>query len=239
MSVSPDYFQEAKDWYQERFELEQLRSRRWFAAFIVTGLIALLALIADICLIPLKTLVPMIIHANPVTGEVWIEKPSEKTYLPETEAQVQADLVRYIIGRESYMAADLNQRYKQTILLSDSTVGKQYANEQANSNKKSPVNVLGHEGRRTVKIEDIVFLDKAGLEEIRHFDKASQNLAKVDFTTITHDANNQAKTEYWVATISWKYTGLPNNQQDAWDNWNGFQVTSYRVDQRNINSKNL
>ena len=238
MLINNTYFEEAKSWYQERFELQQLKAKRWFAAFLIMATIALLALIADITLLPLKTLVPMIIHANPTTGETWVEKPDDKTYVPETEAQVQADVVRYITHRESYMAADINQRYHLVLLLSAPVVGKQYSEEQANSNEQSPINVLKQDGRRTVSIEDVVFIDKSGLDEKRHFDKPTQNIAKVDYITTTEDENHRLKTDYWVATISWEYHGRPATQQAAWDNWNGFQVTGYRTDLRNITSKN-
>ena len=237
MLEKENYFEEAHSWFHEQFESEKVKVTRLLIALGFVSVFALLALVADILLLPLKTWVPMIIHTNAVTGEAWVQRPSEKTYVPETEAQVQSDLVRYVTQRESYMSADINQRYKTVLLLSHPSVAKQYSDEQANSNKSAPVNVLGKEGIRTISIEDIVFLDKAGVDEVRHFNTPSRNLAKVDFVVTTEDEQHQISKAYWVATMSWQYKGEPTNKEAAWDNWNGFQVTSYRADLRNISTK--
>lgn len=230
---SNDYFKAARDWHFDRFQMVQINCNRWFLAFVISFIAVILLVTLIVVLLPLKTLVPMVVHQNTTTGEMWIERPKTK-YVAQTDAQTQADIVRYIMSRESYMASDINQRFHLVMLLSDNAVGRFYVDQQANDNKESPVNVLGTQGIKTVRIEDIVFLDKAGTQEFRHFKQVAHNLAKVDFVTTTLDGNGNKKVEYWVATISWIYKGLPTNQMDAWDNWNGFTVTTYRVDQRNV-----
>lgn len=229
-----DYFKTAKDWQTDRIEIAKLHGNRWFAAFIMSTVIIVALVVSIVIMMPLKTLVPIVIHQNTKTGEVWVDRPSS-SYVPETQAQTESDIVRYITTRESYSAADINQRFHLSMLLSNQQVADQYENEQANSNKASPVNVLGQNGIRTVHIEDIVFIDKAGTKQIRHFHQPSSNLAQVDFTTTT-TLEGKSKTEYWVATIGWIYQGLPSDEKDAWNNWNGFTVTTYRVDHRNVNS---
>ncbi|HYF97505.1 MAG TPA: type IV secretion system protein, partial [Coxiellaceae bacterium] len=183
----------------------------------------------------LKTLVPLVVHQNSITGEVWVTHP-DTSYTPENDAQVQSDIVRYLTARESYSAADLNQRFQLVNLLSSKDVAKNYSNEQSNANPNAPVNTLGHEGTQTIHIEDIVFLDKAGIQELRHFKEKSQNLAKVDFITITTDKSGNKVNQAWVATVSWIYAGLPKTQVEAWENWNGFTVTSFRIDPRNLST---
>lgn len=227
------YFEAAKDWYYDRYQSFHLQANRWFAAFLFCCLIICLLIAALIILLPLKTLVPLVIHQNNLTGEIWVEHP-KTNYVPVNAAQVEFDIVRYITARESFSAADLNQRFHQVILLSAGDVGKIYSEDQSNNNPHSPVNSLGNSGSRVVHIEDIIFIDKSNLQELRHFRQPSQNLAKVDFTTTTIDHAGNRKIENWVATIGWIYRGMPTDQQDAWDNWNGFIVTTYRVDSRNI-----
>lgn len=233
--LDKSYFEAGKDWFFDRFETAQIQANRWFIAFIAAMALAIVLAAALIVLLPLKTLVPMVIHQNPSTGEVWVDRP-KTPYTPKNDAQVQADLVRYITVRESYSADDINQRFHLTMLLSNNGVGTEYANEQANSNKKAPVNTLGKDGTRTVRIIDVIFIDKAGTQEIRKFRQRAHNLAKIDFITTTLSKNSK-KSEAWVATIGWTYNGLPDNQLDAWDNWNGFTVTTYRIDPRNIEIK--
>jgi type IV secretion system protein VirB8 len=233
--LNNEYFEAAKDWYFDRYAAAKIQANRWFAAFIAAALIAALLAISLIVLMPLKTLIPMVIHQNTLTGEVWVDRP-KTPYAPANDAQVQSDIVRYITARESYSADDINQRYHVAMLLSAGNVGTEYANEQMNSNPKAPVNILAKEGVRTVRVEDVIFIDKTGTQELRKFRQPSHSLAKVDFVTTTINRGVK-KQEAWVATIGWIYKGLPENQQDAWDNWNGFSVNTYRVDQRNIEVK--
>lgn len=228
------YFKLAKDWHFERIEAAKLNSNRWFFCFIISCLINLALSVAIIIITPLKTLVPLVIHQNTITGEVWVEKPSTP-FVPANDAQTQADIVRYITSRESFTAADLNERFHLVTLLSNTQVAKDYANQQANDNKSSPVNILGTTGLKSVHIEDIVFIDNQNINnEPRRFKIPANNLAKVDFTTTTINQNGIKNTQSFVATIGWIYKGLPNNEQDAWNNWDGFTVTTYRVDERNV-----
>ena len=99
---------------------------------------------------------------------MWLDRP-QTAYVPANDAEVQSDIVRFITLHQSYSAADINQRFNLVMLLTSSQVGKQYDADQSNSNKISPINLLGQEGLRTVHIEDIVFIDKSGIHEVRDF----------------------------------------------------------------------
>lgn len=231
--VNKEYFQAGKDWYFDRYESVRVQANRWFVGFILSTIMCFLMVIAILTLLPLKTLVPLIVHQNTTTGEFWVDHP-KTPYTPANDIEVQADIVRYITSYKSYTAADINQRFHLVMLLSGSNVAKQYEEEQSNNNKNSPVNVLGKDGMTTVRVEDVIFIDKANVHEIRDFHDPSHNLAKVDFTTTTIDHIGNKKIESWVATIGWVYKGLPASQQDAWDNWNGFTVTTFRIDPKNI-----
>ncbi len=228
-----EYFKLAQDWHFERCEVAKINANRWFVCFLISCAINICLSTAIIVLTPLKTLVPLVIHQNSITGEAWVEKPSLQ-YVPANDAQTQSDIVRYVTNRESYTAADLNQRFHLVTLLSNHDVAKAYASFQSNNNKSSPVNILSTTGTRTVHIEDIVFIANQNIDEPHRFNEPSSNLAKVDFVTTTTDQNGIKKTDAYVATIGWFYKGLPTNENDAWENWNGFTVTTYRVDERNI-----
>jgi type IV secretory pathway component VirB8 len=231
--LNDEYLNAGKDWYFDRYEAVKIQGNRWFVGFLASTTLSIVLVITLTLLFPLKTLVPLVIHQNKMTGEVWVTHP-KSPYVPENDAEVQADIVRFITTYKSYTATDINQRFNLVKLLSANLVARQYADEQSNNNKTSPVNTLGVEGTRTVRVEDIVFIDKAGTQEKRPFKKAAVNLAKVDFITLTTDHAGNKKRENWVATISWVYKGLPDNQQDAWDNWSGFTVTSFRIDPKNM-----
>ena len=232
--VEETHFNAGQDWYADRIESVQIQANRWFIGFVVSAIACILLASAIISILPLKTLVPMVVHQNTITGEVWIDRPQTE-YVPANDSEVQSDIVRYITSRESYTSADINQRFQLVMLLSNSTISKQYSSEQSNDNKSAPVNILRTEGTRTVRIEDIIFIDNASVRELRHFRQPSHALAKVDFTTTTTDHLGNKKLENWVATIGWEYKALAKTQQEAWDNWNGFKVSTYRIDPKNIN----
>lgn len=229
------YFKQAQSWDVDRLMQAQRAAQRWFIAFCGISLLAIILGITLMLLLPLKTLVPMIVQHNLKTGELWVKKPANP-YVPENTAQIQADLVRYVVTRESYSALDLNQRFHLVLLLSDSDVADHYIDAQANNNLKAPVNVFGAKGSCTVEIEDVVFLGEPKTLRLHQPKIAGvgRNLAKVDFSRTCINAQGQASTDYWVATIGWAYRGLPEDPQSAWDNWNGFTVTTYRVDPRQI-----
>jgi type IV secretion system protein VirB8 len=225
------YFERARDWQGDRLHRAEVAAQRWFIAFLVAALTVLSITIALIILLPLKTLVPLVVQHNPKTGEIWVHQPATP-YAAENSAQTEADLVRYVVTRESYSAVDLNQRFHLVMLQSNANVADQYANAQANSNPHAPIQQFGINGARTVQIEDIVFLNKSDSVITNRFHQPASNLAKVDFSMTSTPTTGQSSTTYWVATIAWIYRGLPDNPQEAWDNWNGFTVTTYRLDPR-------
>ena len=221
------YFEAAKDWHYDKYAQAYVRGNRYqFAFYIQTGCL-ILALLTLVMLLPLKTLVPIVIHKNEKTGEVWVDKPVNN-FVPPTDAETQADLVRYVIARETYSAADLNQRYHQVLLTTSDSIVNDYADAQADNNPKSPVHVLGMNGACTVQVEDVIFIDKSSSDtQYRHFKQPARNLAQVNFTTTTTMPNSTPIIQHWVATVGWEYRGLPDDKADAWDNWNGFTVTHY------------
>lgn len=228
------YFKAGEDWFFDRYESSKTRSKHWFIAFIFMSVISILLAGALIGLTPLKTVVPVLIHQNKITGEVWT--PAIKTpYVPEIEAQVQSDIVRFLTTYLSYSANDINQRYALIKLLSSNSVLTQYDAFQSNDNPNSPVNALGETGESTIQVQDIVFLDKEDMHEIRHYKHhPSKNLAKADLIVTTVDKSGSLKTASYVATLSWEYQGTPQSQADAWNNWNGFTVTMFRLDPKNV-----
>lgn len=228
------YCKLGQDWFFDRYEVARLEARKWFIGCVIASVIILSLVISFLFLMPLKTVVPVLIHQNKTTGEVWTS-PVKTPYVPDNEQQVQADIVRYLTTYLSYSPTDINQRYELVKLLSSRNVLSQYDAVQANDNPNSPVNVLGASGSATVQVEDIVFLDKENTHDIRHYKHhASTNLAKVDLNLTTIDPSGASKTVAYVATISWEYQGTPKSQIDAWNNWNGFTVTAFRLDPKQI-----
>lgn len=233
--LESDYFADAKDWAYERYKIQEVMANRWQLAFWVAMGFGVLLVVLLVMLLPLKSWQPIVIRHNTQTGEVFVDQ-THMDYLPNTSSEVQSDLMRYVVARETYSAVDSQLRRVQVRDSSSPSVAKSYVQLQDRNNPNSPFVLYGSHGLRTVKVEDIVFLD--GIGSSRHEKKKQHRthvptLAKVDFKT-TETKRQTTITRYWVATIQFQYLGTPAEKEAAWLNWNGFTVTSYRVDQRNI-----
>lgn len=220
-----------QDWAYERYFNQLVTANRWQLAFWLQLSICLILGMLIFALLPLKTWEPIIVHRNSQTGEIWVESARDNA-LPINTAEVEANLVSYVVNRETYSYFDLNSRYKQIIYSSSPSVAKLYESLQNPNNPNSPMNVFGKEGTRIIKVQDVVFLDTHD-ESNRRKARNTQNLVKIDFVT-TETKGLTTTQKYWVATMSWDYVGTPKEKEAAWYNWNGFMVTHYRVDQRNI-----
>lgn len=226
-----DYFNAASDWAAERVENLNVTANRWQAAFWGMLLCLLLSIGALMALTPLKTVEPLIIQKDLQTGEVFVS-PGEPSNLKRSLQETQSDLARYVMARETYSLVDEEVRYRQVQYMSSREVFQPYVEERRATNPTSFESVLGEKGLRTVKIESVVFLDAADPSLGTKKRALIQPIARVDFMT-TETVHQQIVKTYWVATIKFTYFGTPDTKEAAWANWDGFTVTSYRVDQRN------
>jgi len=229
---SHDYFRLARHWSDD-FYAAMLTSRNRWRALSLYALVPLsvILLFCVVTLIPLQHLEPLLIH-HYEDGQV-VVMPFKQGAAPLSRAQIDSELVRYVINRESYSAASYQEQYALINLLSDSGVAEQYRQDQSASNKNSPINRLGNTGYQSVHIESVVFLDNKGRN--KRGDTRHHNLAQVNFTLTDVDKTTGTTVHVPLTVlISWEHRGTPRHPNEAWRNWNGFTVTHYRVDQRNI-----
>ncbi len=219
---SPDPYEAAQHWAYDRYQIHEVIANRWQLAFWLQLFFSAGLVVLVLALLPLKTWEPIIIHRNNQTSEVWVESVRDHA-LPETTAEIESNLARYVIARETISAIDASSRTQQVYYESNDPVAKAYETAQAQINKSL---------HKMVKVQDIIFLDSATPSK-NHKEALHRNLAKVDFVT-TENNGQQIIEKSWVVTISWEYLGTPASKAAAWANWNGFTVTYYRVDQRNV-----
>ena len=231
---SQHYFTLAKSWADDFYIAIEVSRNRWKALVLWVMLpIVFLLLGCILLLVPTQHLTPLLIeHYH--NGLITVT-PFKQPYAPNNAEQVESDIVRYIYFRESYSADTYNYSYRLTHLLSSHDIAAYYDQLQSTANTLSPINTLSNIGYRTVKIESISFLDKATQQLTHHKTTLHHNLAQVNFIITDHDKNsgNITSTPFTVL-ISWQYKGIPNNPEDRWMNWNGFTVTTYQTQQRNI-----
>src|SRR5258708_412824 len=95
----------ANDWAYDQYHSQVVMANRWQLAFWLQTGVALLLIASLIALLPLKTWDPIVVHRNTQTGEVWVENARTHT-LPDTTAEIESDLVRYVVARETVAAVD-------------------------------------------------------------------------------------------------------------------------------------
>lgn len=232
------YFETAHDWATERYHTQKVMANRWQLAFWVQLGFSVVLVVSLMMLLPLKTWEPLIVEHDLRTGEFYTH-PAPVENLPKTQEEIESDLVHYVVDRETYSPTDEGVRYRQVQFMSSPDVFTPYVEAHRSGNPDSIETLLGDKGLRTVEVEDIIFLDAS---DPRHYQakRASKKaslvppIARVDFMTTETSGQGTVK-KYWVATLRFEYLGTPNHKEAAWANWSGFTVTSYRVDQRNIN----
>lgn len=228
------YFVEARSWADDLYTSAIIsRNRYKYAFFIAMGFSVLLAIAMD-GLIPLQHMEPLLIN-HYQDGRTSV-LPMKQPYAPLNQAEVESDIVRYLINRESYDPSSYDTQYSLIHLLSDNEVSREYREVQSTSDPHSPINTLGDRGFRTVHVDNVIFLDSVLNNKNKPSSQQTHNnLAQIDFT-ITDHVNNSAirKTKALTALMAWRYEGTPEDPEDRWRNWNGFTVTRYTVEQRNI-----
>lgn len=220
-----NYFENAKDWAYERYQIQEVMANRWQLAFWLSMIFSVLLLVVYVMLFPLKTWDPIVVNRNTQTGEVWVQ-PATTHYLPSTEAEVKSDLVQYVIARETISPMDNNLRERKVLFSSSPMVAKAYQMAMGHPNVSL----------RIVKIIDAYPLNNGSNAVERHKQDSRDKvptMGQVDFTTSEVQGSGVVQKN-WVATIKFTYLGTPSEQDAAFANWNGFTVTDYRVDQRSI-----
>ncbi|MBU0455998.1 MAG: type IV secretion system protein [Pseudomonadota bacterium] len=226
-----EYFECANSWADDLYtEAVVSRNRYQFAFFWISGLASLLV-ISLIVLLPLRRTELVIVHQFN-DGTVWVE-PGHQKAAPHNKQAVESEIVRYVVNRESFSVDSYNERYSLITLLSSARVAQEYAEQQAIQNKQSPINRLGRHTVRKVQVDNVVFLDNEGFQKDAH--QVHHNLVQVDFRITDHNTQTgQSKTKSMTALISWVHRGTPKNPEDKWRNWDGFVVTRYETEQRNV-----
>lgn len=227
-----DYFNRARTWADDNFsQLQQSRNRYQLAFLCAMGL-NVTAIIAVAVLAHIQTLVPLMVHHYD-NGVTTVE-PLTHANAPLNKAQVESDIVRYITNREAYDTNSYRAQFDLIELLSASQVGNEYLREQDKSNAAAPINTLGANATRHVHVYSINFLDGLMLNE-RDLPRNHQNVAEVVFTLTDVDKEHGTSIQHhYNALISWHYTTPSTSPAIRWKNWDGFQVTRYSKQIRNV-----
>lgn len=231
-TTAKDYFNRARSWADDNFSQLQQSRNRYQLAFVLSMGLNIVAGIAVAVLANYQTLVPMMVHHYD-NGITTVE-PLTNANAPINKAQVESDIVRYISNREAYDISSYRAQFDLISVLSNSTVGAEYVQEQNKNNKDAPINLLGANASRQIHFYSINFLDNTLFNE-KDLSKTHQNLAEVVFTlTDTDKLNGKPIERHYSALISWHYVIPSTSPLERWQNWDGFQVIRYNKTFRNV-----
>jgi len=210
------YYNMAKAWDQELYgSMKKSRLLAWIFAGCSLA-IAAASVMAVVILTPLKQTQPYVIMVDKTNGYLQeIQKLDRDAVLSENEAVIQAELVRYVVARETFDSTDMRDRLNKVRLTSDAPIFNRYNVGLAEQVKK-----FNTSSKRKVNIKS-VSMDAVG------------DSAFIRFSTDQID-NNQARTEHWIATIGYKFVDLKIPAAERFINPLGFIVVSYRVDPESI-----
>lgn len=232
--LKKDYFHQACEWADDRFSLMEASRARYQMAFLASIFAVVFLAMALVILLPLKSVQTVAVHhyANGVTT---VDAQSRKVQAPN-RAQIESDIVRYVINRESYDASSYRAQFELITLLSANDVAHEFESQQSSRNPEAPVNQLGTKVSRSVHVYSINFIDNQQLNaRERKARQQHHNLAEVVFSVKDRDKGSLKEAEQqFSALISWQYVKPSDSIEERWQNFDGFEVTRYTKAQRNI-----
>jgi type IV secretion system protein VirB8 len=213
------YWAAAETFYDEAYaRLRASRDRAWIvtAAFAVLAGLAVLAVVG---LVPLKRtdVVPVVVDRS--TGEAHIESQLTGQTVSQQEAVRKADLAMYVIARESFDRALVKQYFATVQSRSTDAVLKPWLAQFQVGTPDSVYTRYTAGAVRSIDVHSVVLLGDA--------------LGQVHFTATLTKAT-EVHTEDYIASVGFQYVNAKADLAQRLRNPLGFVVMSYRIDQESL-----
>ena len=212
---------ESRTFEQQMIERDKRATK---AGFVVGGmglLIAVLALVAVVVMLPLKQTDVELYTLDNHTGRVEHITRTSKTSLTAEEAYQKAMAANYVKIRERYVYPSLQDDYETVQMYNSPEVNNDYLALYAGKN--APDKVYNN-GANTVKIDILSSQITDGT--------APDKVATIRYKkTIRRLVDNQTRYEYWDARFT--FHSDPNKEMSDEErevNYFGFTVTSWQTD---------
>lgn len=208
------YYDRAESWAQQRDNAHARSARRaWIVAGVAVGVAGLEAL-AMIAMAPLKTVVPYTLLVDSHTGFTQVLEGTHPQTIRPDAALTQSLLAQYVVAREGYDIATIEEQYRKVALWSAVGARRDYLALMQPGNPQGPIARFGRTKAQRVGVESV--------------SPIGAGRAMVRFYADTPDGGGR---EYWVAMADYRFSGAPQRMEDRMINPLGFQVTAYRRDQ--------
>jgi type IV secretion system protein VirB8 len=212
------YLAEAASWAEDRQQRQAQSLRLAWRVAAVLGLVAVLEAVALAALAPLKTVVPYTITVDRRSGYVETARGVRLGALSEREAVTEAFLAQYVMARETFDAADLNENYQKVAAWSQGRARATYLRAYDRNNTQSVL--------RRVPATTVV---SVRIKSISHLNKTTA-LVRFDTQRLDAGAAEPSPGPAWTAVVTYRYLDAPLRMEDRFINPLGFQVTDYRRD---------
>lgn len=204
----------------------QLRSQRnrWMVVAVLALMLAVVAMVTVAALLPLKETKPFVVMVDRTTGEAEKVVQVRPANLEEQEAVRQAELVSYVIDRETYDVADNQTRIPDVLTRSQEQARSSLVSLWTKGNDNYPPDIYSNRSRLLVKIISITLL--------------TDETAQVRFRKKLETEGERTVERDFVATVGFEFQPrVERNLEDVWKNPLGFAVSSYRVDAETLNER--
>jgi type IV secretion system protein VirB8 len=196
-------------------EAQKSRRNAWVVAWIMIVVCAAQAA-AIALLLPLKDVVPYTLLVDRQTGYLEMARGVTLGSLPEDQAVVQSFIAQYVLARETFDAADYEERYRRVALWSVDAARDDYVRLYQPGAPGNMLADLRPDTVVTVVVKNVELIDRSG--------------ARVRFELTRRDPGLEPQRSEWQAIAAFRFTGAPMRMEDRLINPLGFQVTSYRRD---------
>ena len=230
MSAEPSlrgYLEDAVSWDSERALQAQRSARRAWRVAAGACLCVLALALAMAALLPLKRVEPYLIRVDARTGAVDVIPPYRggSTFGPTIARYF---LMRYISVCERFDYAMAAADYQQCGAFNSSRLNEALYAHWARGNPHSPLNTHRDGSTVGVRIQAVSFLGRA---------RGGGRLAQVRFERIARQPGGTVRTRrQWIATVGYRFTGVP--APAAARRWNplGFEVTALELEREALGS---
>lgn len=204
------------------FTLRQQRNN-WARVAVGAVVAAVLALACLLSILPLSQVKPFVIMVDKTTGQAEKLVQVRPASLDQQDAVRQAELVSYVVDRETYDPADNKVRIPDVMGRSTANAADTLAQLWTSASPQYPPTVYGEDVRITVVVKSISISPATSRD--------APDLARVRITKYREEKGRQTAERTFVATVGYAFRPKENAKlESVWKNPLGFTVVSYRID---------
>ena len=203
-----------------------LRHQRdsWAKVAVGSVVAAVLSIGCLIAILPLNETKPFVIMVDKTTGEAEKLVEVRPASLEQQDAVLQAELVSYVVDRETYDPADNAQRIPDVMARSSDGAAETLAQVWSSNSPEYPPTLLGDSIRIRVVVKSISITQATN-------NGGSFDVARVRIVKHREEKGRPTAERTFVATIGYAFEPKESaTLAEIWKNPLGFAALSYRLD---------